>query len=69
MADVIIYPSEHDGPVRVMSPEGRVISPDILKRIIEGHEATDVFEECLGSQVYDEKADVLVRELSKYIRW
>lgn len=69
MADVIIYPSEYDGPIRVMSPEGRVISPDILRRIIEGHESMDVFEECLGPHDYDEKANVLVRELTRYIRW
>jgi len=75
MADVIIYPSsELDGPIRVMSPDGRVLSPDILKRIIEGHEASDIFDELSEEEVVeqetnmdDKKSTAFVKKLSKNI--
>ena len=56
-------------PAKSVSPDERW-SPDILKRIIEGHESTEIFEECNETKEYDERADNLVSELTKYInRW
>ena len=55
---------------RNSSPEGRVLSPDVLKRIIEGHETEEIFEECSETRDYDDRADLLVHELTKYInKW
>lgn len=54
MADDILlnYPLEGNNGInmmRVLGPEGRSInnsfSPDALKRIIEGHESSDTFDE------------------------
>ena len=53
-------------PATSVSPDERW-SPDILKRIIEGHESTEIFEECNETKEYDERADNLVNELTKYI--
>ena len=53
-------------PAKSVSPDDRW-SPDILKRIIEGHESTEIFEECNETREYDERADNLVNELTKYM--
>lgn len=74
MADVLLgsnYRSKLSGnnnavPAKTLPPEDRW-SPDILKRIIEGHESTEIFEECNETKEYDERADNLVSELTKYI--
>lgn len=55
------------GQGRVSTPDGRILSPDILKRIIEGHETTEIFDECLDTRDYNDRADLLVNELSKYL--
>merc|ERR1711962_201331 len=53
-------------PAKSVSPDDRW-SPDILKRIIEGHESTEIFQECNETREYDERADNLVNELTKYM--
>ena len=53
-------------PAKSVSPDDRW-SPDILKRIIEGHESTEIFEECNETKEYDERADNLVSELTRYM--
>lgn len=59
--------ANNENEARTSSPLQRGLSPDVLKRIIEGHESTEIFEECFESRDYDEKADLLVHELTKYI--
>ena len=74
MSDIIIYPSSSnlEAPIRVMSPDGRVFSPEILKRIIEGHEASDVFDETSDEDIVQEEVDnksstVFMKELRNYM--
>ena len=72
MADVIIYQhDEYTGPpVRLSSPEGRVLSPEVLKRIIEGHEASDTFDEGINISVKDNDRNStnLAKEIAHFAR-
>ena len=42
--------------------------PDVVKRIIEGRDDHDIFEECSTASQYDETADDLVRELRRFLK-
>lgn len=73
------YHKECNGPsIRVFSPEGRVLSPEVLKRVIEGHESTDTFDEGidLSSVKHNESYDgasegnseSLAKEIANFVR-
>lgn len=82
MADFISYThhEEYIGPsIRVTSPDSRVLSPEVLKRVIEGHESTDTFDEGIDlssikfNESYDEdknggNSESLAKEIANFVR-
>ena len=65
---VLSSPESLQSRSRMCSPDGKGLSPDILKRIIEGHEESDIFAQCVDGRDYDERADMLANELTRFIK-